>query len=243
MVSVIYLQALIMKTRFVYRTIMATAATLAAAWAVAPANAALITWSPAADVSAPADVSTTGTLVEAYSFSNATGAATSPDVNGVTFTGVAATGKNSVSFGSNGDTLAATNPGTSNVDGYNGFLYPSAITDTGYRSLLTSAAYESTNTTGGVLTLTLNSLTVGSTYQFEMWVNDSRSSSVSSFNNGKNRSVNVYPGTSSSDNVILKYQTPADTSTTNYGGQFATGTFTADATSEAISIVGETSRP
>lgn len=47
------------------------------------AMAAPVTWGAAQNISGVADVNTTGRLVNAYSFGNAT----SPTVNGVTFTG------------------------------------------------------------------------------------------------------------------------------------------------------------
>ncbi|NNM88506.1 MAG: PEP-CTERM sorting domain-containing protein [Phycisphaerae bacterium] len=208
----------------------AVAATLAVAWAVAPANAATVDWSQAAKVAANSDVATGGSLVEAYSF-NATGSATSPDVNNVIFTGVKA-GAHTLTFGSNSDTLVDSVTGTANLGGYNGYGSPTALSSlTAYDSLLTSGAYDSTSTNNGTLTLSLNNLTAGNTYQYEMWVNDTRVNSIIA-----QRFVNVTAG----NTVGLYYQTPASTSATKNGGEFAIGNFTADATSQVITIAGNT---
>ncbi|MGC9260358.1 MAG: hypothetical protein ACP5I8_09840 [Phycisphaerae bacterium] len=216
-----------MKIRFISCSLTAAAAAIAVTCAVAPVNAATIDWSQANKVASNADVSTGGSLVEAYSFSN--GAATSPDVNNVIFTGVTA-GGHTLTFGSNSDTLVDSATGTATLGGYNGYGSPTALSSlTAYDSLLTSGAYDGTSTTNGTLTLSLNNLTVGNTYQYEMWVNDTRVGSTIA-----DRFVNVTAG----NTVGLLYQTPASTSTTKNGGEFAIGNFTADATSEVVSIKG-----
>jgi hypothetical protein len=230
------LGGLLMKTRLVSNIVVAAAAAVAvscvgaSAQAVAIASAqANIDWSQAASVASSSDVSTAGTFVEAYSFSGAS--PSSPIVNGVTFTGLHASGQ-TLTFGSNNDTLVDTATSTAALAGYDGFSSPTSITGT-YATLLTAGAYDNSNTVNGTLTLTLNGLTAGDTYQYETWVNDSRVGVTGRF-------VNVYPGSviSTSNHVGLLYQNPASTSSTKYGGQFAIGNFTADASSQVITIAG-----
>ena len=184
------------------------------------ATASVIAWGPATDVSGDSDVSTSGTLVAAYSLGNNPNSGNTNTVNGVDFTPVAITasapGPASVSFG--GDTLTS-----DAVSGYDHFGAPASFT-AAYQSLLTSAAYESTGNIADPLVLTLNNLTVGRQYQFETWVNDTRS-----FGASRNETVG-----SSGDSVTLAFQTG-----TLAAGQFVLGTFTADSTgSQVIAFTG-----
>ncbi|MGC8561535.1 MAG: hypothetical protein ACP5O1_12810, partial [Phycisphaerae bacterium] len=216
-----------MKSRFVSLS-LAAAAAIAAAMAAAPAHAATIAWGTATDVAGPSDVSTQGTLLYAYTL----GATANNTVNDVTFTDAAAPSSgNTLDFGTSGADGSLVNTASGGkLSGYVGFSSPTSITDTNYRTLLGDGVYQNPNTTSD-MTLTLGSLTVGNEYQVQLWVNDSRVGSVAT------RSLTVSPSGSTGDSITLKYQTTASTTTTQYGGQYAIGTFTADAGSEVLTVL------
>jgi hypothetical protein len=182
----------------------------------ARARAAVIAWSGPTNISGDADVSTAGTLLGALNI----GAQGVPNttVNGVTFVGVALTG-NSVTSGNFTFTASSGNFGSSNFIGSAAAPFSNL-----------SAAYQSLLGTGGggfaniPLTLTMNGLTVGKTYQFEWWWN------VSAFPAGV-AVTTAAAGTS----VTLN---PNTTNTIGGLGQFANGTFVADAATQSITFVG-----
>ena len=179
-------------------------------------RAATIKWGRVTDVSGDANVSTTGALVSAYSFSGVP-IPTSPVVNGVTFTGLAAADtRKSVAFG--GDTIAS----SGGICSYGHYGAPSNFSSA-YKSLLTSAFYSSVGT--DPLILTLNNLAPGTNYQFEAWVNDARSLAPT-----RTEKVSGNAGNS----VTLAYHTGKPGV-----GQFVLGIFTADSTGrQAITLTG-----
>ncbi len=119
----------------------------------AGAQAASITWAPATDVSGIGDVATTGTLVEAINAS-ASGAS-SPTVNGVTFTAASVLNNN------NG------------VDVYTG-----TTGDVGYDTLLSNVDFGSDSSfeVGG------SELIAGMQYLVQVWFADTRNASASARN-------------------------------------------------------------
>ena len=206
---------------------------VALALALLPAvrsDAAIISWGTPTLISADADVSTTGTLLYAFTFGD-TGVP-SATVNGVTFAPFEApTGGTSATVGS--VTLAtAVGPGAAQFKSTNtstdSVSAPFSTLSTAYQGLLQSAA-----TGAGVLpppnmTLTLGGLTSGNSYQAEFWVNDSVGfSNPVSF--GSNGATILKAG-----NVV----TLASASAGAIGGvgQWVTGTFTADATTQVIAL-------
>lgn len=137
------------------------AATLAAAWTLAPhprAGAAVITWSSAANVTSDADVNTLGTLVNAVNEGESNVPTTT--VNGVTFVGVPAhTPHASGNFTFTTDSFEASNRF--------GLLLPASdAVSPAYRAMLGSAAGQYF---GPPITLTIGDLTVGRTYLFQWW--------------------------------------------------------------------------
>ena len=205
-------------TSFKVSPLIAGAAIAGAALAMnAPATmASVITWGSPTDVSGDANVSTAGTLVSAYSFT-ADSTPPSPVVNGVTFTGLSAANSNtSVTF--SGDTIAS----SGGMASFGSFGAPSGFSSA-YQTLLTSAYYSKAS--ADPLTLTLNNLTPGTNYQFEVWANDARSLAA-----GRTETVSGSP----SDSVTLAYHTG-----TLGAGQFVLGTFTGDSTgSQVITLAG-----
>ena len=170
-----------------------------------------ITWTAPQNISGDSDVSTAGTLVDAWSI-GATGVGNTI-VNGVPFTGTAANGS-SVSDGtytlavSSGSFLAFNNVGSGAA--------PFTNLSGAYQALLSNRAVVANPTT---MTLTMSGLTAGHQYEFEWWTDKSDSSSA-------------YTTTASDGNsVTLSNNT---TGVAGGVGQFAIGTFTAVSGTEAV---------
>ncbi|MCX6971777.1 MAG: PEP-CTERM sorting domain-containing protein [Verrucomicrobia bacterium] len=186
---------------------------VAAAAILTPAQAAVIAWGNATDIAAATDVSTTGTALRAYNISGS--AAT---VNGVNFT-AESMGAN-VNTLSTGDTLVGSGGATwANFTGFGSASNPFDALNTSspsYGSLLSTGTYP---LGGSILTFTFNNLNIGYSYQVQIWTNDSR---------GGNKSTPIDGGA-----VTL------NTNPTTLGGglgQFAIGTFTANATSQSFTL-------
>lgn len=171
--------------------------------------AAPVTWSPPATITADADVSTTGTTVFAYNWKDSV-----QTIRGVNFTAPGA-----------GATLAWVG----------GSTYGKFVTDAGtampayglnaaYKTLLDGARYSAG---GDTCTVTLNNLVVGRQYQVQLWVDDSRIY-------GPGRSETVVSG---GNTVTLQYSN-AGASTAGGIGQHTIGTFTADTSSQVITLKG-----
>ena len=186
------------------------------------AHAAAITWGAATNISADTDVISPGSLAYAYTLSN-----TTTTINGVPFTG------------SNSTTALGTNVSISGVTGANNpTAFGSGAAGTSYGNL--SAAYQNLVKGGDytsaatAITVTLNNLTVGKTYAVQTWVNDSRAGATAT------RTANV---TSAGGNTVsLAYYVGGTSSSVAGGtGQYAIGTFTANATTQAFTITGNAS--
>lgn len=164
--------------------------------------ASTIVWDAPKTIAGDSDVSLTGTLDRAYNF---TGDTSDPTVNGVTFNafkGITST---------LGDTTNAPNFNDSAFGSVNS---PFASLSSGYQALLKSAAYYDS------LTVTLNGLTQGNTYQVQLWLNDARVYGV-----GRTQTVNG----------SLPYS--QNIGTVDGGvGQYVTGAFMADSTSEVFAF-------
>ncbi|MCX6971150.1 MAG: PEP-CTERM sorting domain-containing protein [Verrucomicrobia bacterium] len=189
---------------------------------LASSHAATITWATPTAITANSDVYNSGTLVMAYNV----GTSTSTTVNGVTFAGFSTSGS-STTVGN------ATLSTTTSFGSYNGFgegatgVWPTLSSN--YQTLLTNSTYA--NSEPGTFTLTLSGLTNGQNYVFQIWQNDSR-------NYGYGRESLVTGGANS---VTLKYNVGNGTGWLGYvggTGQFVTGTFTADSTSQVFTILG-----
>ena len=201
-------------------------------------QAAPVTWSTPGNITGDTDVVTTGTLERAYNFHNAD-ATLAPTVNGVVFASFAVTtpaGGDVISTYSSqtvGDTTLSTTAG-SGIGAYNGLdsaATPFSALSGGYQDLLKSAVFDAYTTPAiEPLTLTLASLTSGTPYVFQAWVNDSR-------NIGAvwTRTVTVTSGNVSG---ALDFNVGnADGGL----GQYVVGTFTADSTSQVFTFQGDSS--
>jgi hypothetical protein len=191
---------------------------LVAAGFCAPVRAALITWGPATTISGASDVSTAGTTYQAINF-GPTG--TPPvTVNGVTFQPLTVNNSLLVSSTTNGTvTLTET---TGPIGGFNGGGSGvgafAAMSDANYRTLLTSEIQSIAIVS---LQLTTSGLTVGNTYQVQVWSNYSSAPVTNK--------VQITGGPTLDNN---------DTNATGGLGQFAIGTFVADNSSQMIEMNG-----
>ena len=164
-------------------------------------------------ISADADVLTLGTAKYAAYYSlNSSG---NVDLSGVSFTAIT----NIAGDGNMGFSGMSTAFNGYNANG----TYFSALTPP-YKKLLTGGVYNS----GTAATASLNNLTVGRVYAVQVFVNESRY--VTSGNEFM-RDMNV---TSTGGNTVnLKYNTQQ---VAGGVGQFALGTFVADATSQSFTL-------
>jgi hypothetical protein len=112
--------------------------------------------------------------------------------------------------------VAFSSPSDISMDGpaYNDFGTASGLSAS-YQNLLKCAQYD-------VTTITLSGLVVGTNYEVQVWANDSRSAG-----SGRNTVL---------DGAVTLDQN--DTEAEGGKGQYALGTFTADATSQTISVTG-----
>ena len=176
-------------------------------------HAAVVTWGAATNINpvggaaSGLDVSTTGTLVGAFNV-GAPGVA-STTVNGTTFTGLALTG---TSVTSGNFTLSSTVLSGTNLAGSG--AAPFSTLSSSYQALLSS-----TSNSTQPITLTMSGLVTGAAYQFEWW------STASSVN------VNLITTATAGGVVALGSNTGA---VLGGLGQFALGTFVADATTQQV---------
>lgn len=181
---------------------------------IEPARAAVINWGSAQNISAATDVLTTGTL-----FASANFAGSNTTVNGVTFNAFPITGGGTSATVGNISVQGIVGSGT----GFNGATLNTTNINTwatlpvSYQNLLAPTLRQAG--AGNSLQFTLSNLTIGGSYAVQYWVNDSR------WTNPSGMSVNV--GT-----AVL---TPNVSGTTGGVGQWVTGLFTADATTQTFS--------
>jgi len=186
---------------------------LTALGAALTTQAATITWGAAQNITGDTDVSTTGTLVDAFNIGPTATPATV--VNGVNF----------ASFAYPTASLTTYTQGNYKVEVSAALLGSASTFGSGsppFSSL--SAPYVTLLSTGGGAsfganyTLTMSGLTVGQEYQFQWWSNNS--------------SATVDGTTATAGNAVT-----LDSNLTNAGGgvgQFAIGTFIADNAAQQI---------
>jgi hypothetical protein len=169
-----------------------------------------IAWNDAVTISSTGDVSTNGTSVWAYSF----GAAGSNVINGVTFTGESSP---------TGNVNVITDLSLISIAYGNGSGTFSTLSSA-YQDVLKSGAYR-----GGLnSTITLNGLNIGSEYEVQLWMNDSR--------NRADMDSIPRMATIAGTSFVVDYNTAG--SNTNDGvGQSMIGTFTADASTQSIELL------
>lgn len=178
------------------------------AFSIGKANADII-WQGPQNIAGDLDVSTLGVLVKAWGQAAST-------VNGVAFT--------------------TANPGiTGSQSGGSNFGVGSSIYNnlsTPYKVLLDSANFNASGT--GNMSINLGSLTVGRTYEFQAFVNDSRNN-TEAFPGNRNR-WNIFDsgaGTAQSASVFQPYRSGTDNI-----GQYVKGTFTANGNTQLVRILG-----
>jgi dienelactone hydrolase len=169
----------------------------------------VITWSDANDILEASDVSTTGTSVWAYSF----GASRTSVVNGVTFIGES----NAV-----GNTDVITDL-SETYTGYGNSIGTFSTLAAEYQSILESGAFSSAQST----TITLSGLNIGSEYEVQFWINDSRNRSDM---DSKPRTATI-----TETSVVVDYNT-AGANTNDGLGQSISGTFTANQSTMNIEL-------
>ena len=181
-----------------------------------PAFAAVINWGNPTTISGDSNVSTDGALFAAYHMNGG-----DVTVNGVLFIGVPVTsGATVMTFGpfsfteSPGHFIALTGLGSNSA--------PFSNLSANYQTLLSTAISTDENNT---LTLTMTGLSIGQQYEFEWWLNASSATST----------TGLLTTATATNSVTLDDNT---TNTVGGVGQFAIGTFTADATSQVIAFSG-----
>jgi hypothetical protein len=182
------------------------------------AEAAIITWGAPAQISGDANVSTNGNLVGAFNIGDTGVPATGP-INGVNFQPFALpTGGLISSVGAFTITTAPVGFFSNNTS-YGSANPPFSALSPNYQTLLRSGT---SIFNGDTLTLTMNALTAGTQYEFQWWANFS--------------GFGTELTTATAGNAI----TLADNTTGAAGGlgQYAIGSFIADATSQSIVFTG-----
>ena len=203
-----------------------TVTALALSLAVEPAKAAVINWGAAQNITGSSDVVTTGTLhASANFFATGTQAGSGNiTVNGVQFVGFQSartptpgSGPTSLTVGN--ITLTGTSPQSNNVNlqGQPGLGGPAS-----YNDLLNQLAYVYYTSTTGTMGVSVGGLTNGAQYLIQFWANDSRG------------------GEPSTRTVVVGGKTLAVNTTGTAGGfgQYITGTFTADSTTQSFQSIG-----
>lgn len=183
--------------------------------AAVPCHAnAIVWWGAPQNIAGDGDVSTAGTLVGAFNL----GASGVGDVtvNGVTFTGLGV-GGSSVTSGNFNLAASAFAFGADNATLLPGPFGLSA----GYEGLISSSAW----TFGVPWTLTMTNLVPGATYQFQWWSSD-------------NRGAPITTDATAGNSVSLVTTVGAYGPSKFLPGQFAIGTFVADATASQTITFG-----
>jgi PEP-CTERM motif-containing protein len=176
------------------------------------AYAATITWGAATTISGDADVSTTGALLGAFNIGGPGVAATT--VNGVLFNPFALSGASATS--GNFNFSNASGFGSNNSSG--SASAPFSTLSASYQALLSSIAGDFSTPS----ILTISALVLGRQYQFEWWTSYSAGSlGAESTVATAGNSIELSPNTTSAPGGV---------------GQFALGTFTADATTQVITF-------
>ena len=181
----------------------------------ASAHAASITWGAATNITGDTDVSTTGSLVGAFNIGN-TGVS-STTLNGVNFQGFAvpdgSTSATSGNFAMSSSDLFQSSNGQSSPNP------PFSALSAQYQTLLAAVTIDSN---GAGFTLTISGLTGGTQYAFQWWTTFTGVADVNAFTTATaGNSVTLQGNTSTADGGV---------------GQFAIGTFTADAATQSITF-------
>jgi hypothetical protein len=212
----------------------------AAALAAGSLHAATITWT-AFDISAgngTADVSTAGTLVDARN-----GGTSDVAVNGVTFLSVATGGTIPVGYNLFDSLFAVDSIGTRRGANPTG-TYATFLT-TGQRSGRSgfdgtfTAGYSRTTPANVWATVNFTGLTFGNTYEIQIWASDTNTILGDAANKGLllgNGAANVNPDVNNDTMLLYEYADGAGAGVQGLGGQYGTGTFVANATTQSFNV-------
>lgn len=183
----------------------------------ATAGASTITWGPATDTTGPSNISTTGTLVKAFD-SGGSGVT----VNGVLF---AAAG------GAGDDVFTALSAGT-----FTQFDDNADLGDANLDTLLRTGNYLAPLGSPPPTVITLSGLTSGLQYELQLFMMDQRNSPSSPPAGCAGCADRTTTLTSGANSVALEAD-PGNTAGSPFG-QFALGTFTADASTQTFEVTG-----
>ncbi len=189
-------------------------------------SAAVINWGSAQTISGDGDVSTTGSLLYAYNLG--TSAVQATTVNGVTFAPfIFPDYYSSSTSATTGSVTFTESPGLLfGTAALGTAAAPYANLSSNYRTLLDSAGGASTQLT---ITCTLGGLTIGQHYELQWWT----SNAASVYSPGGYPSVSTQA--SATNQITLD-----DNVTNSDGGlgQFASGFFMADSTTQTLTFEG-----
>ena len=178
--------------------------------ALRSADAATITWGSATTISGTTDVNTEGTLFAASSFGS-----NSVTVNGVTFDAWSPVPSGTAGVTSGNFTLLQPDTGFAILNAFGSSAPPFSGLPTEYQNLLSDSIY---SFGPGSSTVTVSGLTNGQEYSIQFWANDSRAAiSATQTVDGNTLDVN----TTNADGGV---------------GQWISGTFTADGTSQNFNV-------
>ena len=197
---------------------------------LSPAVAAPITWGAAQDITGTgSQVLTTGTLFLAVNFNGSI-----REVNGVNFAGLTWT---------SGSTASSTNLSISagkDVSSSNTNTPVTVLTNSNYRDIVgTNIQLVGNSTAESTINYTISNLVIGQQYVVQFWSSNARPGSTDVNATNFNRMTFINGGPS------LLVNTSATSTSSGVGGvgQFAAGTFTADATTQTISTFGGQGNP
>jgi uncharacterized repeat protein (TIGR01451 family) len=194
----------------------------------APTPSNGITWGTPFTVTGPADVSTSGALIGAYSIADYTGA---PNL-GVTLNGVLFSGLVTQYIGASAGPFTLYGDVTRGSNGLGDSVAPYMDLDADYRTLLNSGVYDNSLAAHGY-TLTIGDLEIGEKYSLQFWANES--------NGG------TQPVVSANATVITDVNSVTlDRNTSNQVGgvgQTVIGTFTANTTHKTFRITSSLGGP
>lgn len=213
--------------RFLTVAVAAALTALAFSNVPQPAMAAVINWGAAQNITGSSDVVTTGSLFASANFFQNAGAGSGDiAVNGVTFSGFQIPNTSPVS-GSTSQTVGnITLTGTSNEPNYvnlQGWGPASLGGPASYNALLSQCGYLYNTTSAPTLEVSISGLTNGYQYSIQYWVNDSRGTA------GTRDRTSIVGGQTLDVNV---------TNLAGGSGQYITGTFTADSSSQSFTVTG-----
>jgi hypothetical protein len=200
---------------------------LLSAFAPSGSQAAALIWGPATTASADTDVLNTGTILQALNFGFSGSAVT---VNGVNFTSVPSFSYGSPMGGGPGAVVLGNdgyvdNGGLAAFSVFGSNSAPFVSLSSGYQDLLRSAGYRQTSTASNLL-FSIGGLMIGQTYRVQFWANDARGAGA-----GRQTTYSAVTAATLDQN---------STDSDGGPGQYVTGYFIADASTQTIRLTATT---